>query len=450
MAGAPGSMRGHRQAERLAARGHALHQQPEVEHARQHQPGVERGEGGLEAGHAHRRQLERLLLLLARVRGVVGGHAVDRAGAQRLDQRLAVGLGAQRRVHLEVRVERADRLVGEQQVVRRGLAGHLRARPPGRARSPRPSRARTRAARGCGRPRRRRARSRARPAWTRTPTGCRPARAAPTPRPRASRPGPTATGSSSWSASSRPARRWYWSAWRITPAERTGRPSSVKPAAPASASSAISVSCSPLLADGDRGQEAGRDARLGAGALAQRAQHRRRVHHRVACWAGRGSRRSRRPPRRACRSRCPPRPRGRACAGARAGRRRRGRRAGPRRRPPRRPRAPRGASPISAITPSRTSRSARPSSAGARVEQPRAADQHAWRPARRARSSSSARLMPAAAPSSARRAARRTARRARPAARRAPPSAPPRPTRPARRSAPAASRSPRPPARRRG
>ncbi len=31
----------------------------------------------------------------------------------------------------------------------------------------------------------------------------------------------------------------------MTPAARTGRPSSVKPAAPASASSAISVSCSP-------------------------------------------------------------------------------------------------------------------------------------------------------------------------------------------------------------
>ena len=47
---------------------------------------------------------------------------------RRLDQRLAVGLRPQRRVHLHVRVERAHRLVGEQQVVRRGLAGHLRAR----------------------------------------------------------------------------------------------------------------------------------------------------------------------------------------------------------------------------------------------------------------------------------------------------------------------------------
>ena len=52
-------------------------------------------------------------------------------------------------------------------------------------------------------------------------------------------------GSSSCSASMRPASRWYWSALRITPAERTGSPSSVKPAAPTSASSAISVSSSP-------------------------------------------------------------------------------------------------------------------------------------------------------------------------------------------------------------
>jgi hypothetical protein len=58
-------------------------------------------------------------------------------------------------------------------------------------------------------------------------------------------PSPDSVGSSSCSASGLPARRWYWSAWRITPAERTGSPSSLKPAAPAPASSAISVSSSP-------------------------------------------------------------------------------------------------------------------------------------------------------------------------------------------------------------
>ena len=58
-------------------------------------------------------------------------------------------------------------------------------------------------------------------------------------------PPPESDGSSSCSAIIRPASRWYWSAWRITPAERTGSPSSVKPTAPTSASSAISVSSSP-------------------------------------------------------------------------------------------------------------------------------------------------------------------------------------------------------------
>ena len=38
----------------------------------------------------------------------------------------------------------------------------------------------------------------------------------------------------------------YWSARRMSPGERTGCPSSVKPAAPASASSPISVSSAPL------------------------------------------------------------------------------------------------------------------------------------------------------------------------------------------------------------
>jgi hypothetical protein len=57
------------------------------------------------------------------MRRVVGRDAVNRAGAQPLDQRLAIGFGAQRRVHLEGRVEAAERLVGERQVVRSRLAG---------------------------------------------------------------------------------------------------------------------------------------------------------------------------------------------------------------------------------------------------------------------------------------------------------------------------------------
>ena len=44
-----------------------------------------------------------------------------------------------------------------------------------------------------------------------------------------------------------PQRRWYWSARRITRALAIGRPSSVKPTAPASRSSTISVSSSPFM-----------------------------------------------------------------------------------------------------------------------------------------------------------------------------------------------------------
>ena len=85
---------------------------------------------------------------------MVGRDAVDGAVAQALDQRLAVVLGPQRRVHLEAGVEAADRLVGERQVVRRRLAGDPDARLPSRARSPRPRRGRRGAGRGSARPRR--------------------------------------------------------------------------------------------------------------------------------------------------------------------------------------------------------------------------------------------------------------------------------------------------------
>ena len=124
------------------------------------------------------------------------------------------------------------------------------------------------------------------------------------------------------------------------PASTTGRPSSVKPNAPASASSAISVSCSPFSPTRDRGHEAGRDARLLAGALAQRLSRICALSTTGSVF-GMGDDRAVAARRRgaACRSRCPPRPRGRACAGARAGRRRRGTRAGPRRRRARRRRA---------------------------------------------------------------------------------------------------------------
>ena len=58
------------------------------------------------------------------------------------------------------------------------------------------------------------------------------------------------------------------------------------------------------------------------GGLAQRAQQRRRVEHRVGVGHRDHRRRSRRRRRRACRSRGPPCAPARGCAGARAGRRR--------------------------------------------------------------------------------------------------------------------------------
>ena len=74
---------------------------------------MERGERGLEAGDAERRLLERHVLLVPRVRRVIGGDDADRAVAERVDERAAVVLRAQRRVHLQIRVERAHGLVGE-------------------------------------------------------------------------------------------------------------------------------------------------------------------------------------------------------------------------------------------------------------------------------------------------------------------------------------------------
>ena len=56
---------------------------------------------------------------------------------------------------------------------------------------------------------------------------------------------PESVGSSSCSAITPPTSFWYWSAFRRMPARWTGLPSSVKPSAPASRSSAISVSASP-------------------------------------------------------------------------------------------------------------------------------------------------------------------------------------------------------------
>ena len=108
-----------------------------------------------------------------------------------------------------------------------------------------------------------------------------------TPRPRASRRPPTATGPPRGGRSAARPAAGTGAPGAARRRHAPGRPSSVKPKAPASASSAISVSCSPLLAARDRGHEAGGDARLGAGALAQRLRRSTRSRRPGRCWAGR-------------------------------------------------------------------------------------------------------------------------------------------------------------------
>jgi len=103
---------------------------PQLERARQaqvaglHQVRERERERGLEADDAERRVGERPRLLVGRVRRVVGGEAVDGAVGDRGDARRAVAFGAERRVHLGVRVVVADRLVREHPVVRTRLPRH--------------------------------------------------------------------------------------------------------------------------------------------------------------------------------------------------------------------------------------------------------------------------------------------------------------------------------------
>ena len=119
--------------------------------------------------------------------------------------------------------------------------------------------------------------------------------------------------------------RWYWSALRMTPASATGWPSSLKPAAPARASSTCSVSSAPLCPAVIGGEEPDPHGGLLLAALQQRLRAPRPCRRPARCWAWPRWSRTRRPPPPGCRWRCPPGPRGPACAGGRAGRRSRGR-----------------------------------------------------------------------------------------------------------------------------
>ena len=127
----------------------------------------------------------------------------------------------------------------------------------------------------------RRARGRARPSGSPPRSASRRSRARPRRAPSCMWPPRVSVGSSQWTASGRFATAPYWSARRIRPGETTGRPSSEKPAAPASASSPISVSSRAGLALRDRGEEADRHLRVGLGLLGERAEHGGRVDDRV-------------------------------------------------------------------------------------------------------------------------------------------------------------------------
>ena len=179
-------------------------------------------------------------------------------------------------------------------------------------------------------------------------------------------------GSSSCSAIGSPARRWYWSAWRSTPALTHGQ--AVVGEAERAGVGQLGHLGQPLalLAARDRGHEAGGDARLGAGALAQRLEDRRGVDDRVG--VGLGDDRAVAAGRRGAGAGLDVLlvlAAGRAQVHVRVdegGERVQARR----RRRPRRRRGARGRAPISAISPPRTSRSAgpgrcpRPGRAGAR------------------------------------------------------------------------------------
>jgi hypothetical protein len=103
-------------------------------HERQHER-----ERRLETDDAERRRLmlvrggHRKVLLLRRVRRVVGCDHLERAVGERAANGRDVGFGAERRVHLGERTVRRDRLVVEHEVMRRRLGRDARAGGPGRA-----------------------------------------------------------------------------------------------------------------------------------------------------------------------------------------------------------------------------------------------------------------------------------------------------------------------------
>ena len=92
--------------------------------------------------------------------------------------------------------------------------------------------------------------------------------------------------SSQWSAIGGPAAALYWSARRRSPGDMTGWPSSEKPAAPASASSTISVSSAPAWPFVIAAEEPDRHLGLAPRPLDERAEHGGRVDDRIGVRHG--------------------------------------------------------------------------------------------------------------------------------------------------------------------
>ena len=157
----------------------------ERQHAGRHERGVHDGQRGLDAEHAGRGVLERDVFRLARVRCMVGGDRVDRPVEQRGAERVDVGLLAQRRVHLEHRVEARAAFVREHQVLRRALGRDAHAFGLRGAHQVRGLRGGEMQARGSGRRSSARARGRAPRSTTPPPRADPGSRAAPTTRLRA-------------------------------------------------------------------------------------------------------------------------------------------------------------------------------------------------------------------------------------------------------------------------
>ena len=146
-----------------------------------------------------------------------------------------------------------------------------------------------------------------RPSATRRSTGSRRCRAAAETAPSCIAEPRVSERSSQCSESTRPVIEAYWSARRRRPALSTGRPSSEKPTAPASASAPSSASCSPrwpseIAPRKPTATAASLAARSCSACMSERGvDHRIGVRHREdrgeAAGGGRGGARSRCPPR---------------------------------------------------------------------------------------------------------------------------------------------------------